>query len=272
MNNNPIFPVIIKPTHVYSTSVGVTKVSSLPDLKMQFRKIELLNKLSLIAKKSSVIVENYIEGTEYAVDLLWTNRKRIITFVHQNKSGTGPDFLDHLYFIDPVDNQRVQNMLENAEEKVDLATAVIFGFTHTEYRIHNGVPYVIESSNRPAGAGMLFSTIERSTGYNMINIFYDYVLDDSKILENNLKVKYNVNSINFWMPPPFKKQGLFESFNGLEKIQKLPYIYSAEVYLSKGDYFYSDNSQVMYPLVIKGEIYINKNLDNIVTEIEEKLI
>lgn len=267
-NKTPKFPLIIKPTHGYS-SVGVKKISSLSDLEFQFRRIEFLNKLSLSDSKGSIIVEEYIDGNEYAVDSLWTRGKRIATFVHRNQSGNGPNFWDHLYFIDPLYSQKVQSILEDAEEKVATATGVMFGFTHTEYRIHNDVPYVIETSNRPAGTGMLFSTIEKSSGYNMINLFYKYVLNDSKGYP--LKVKYNPDKINFWVSPHFKVQGRFKSFSGLDEINKLPYIYSVEVYIKNGEYYYSDNSQTTYPLVIKGEIGSNQMLKCIIKEIEEKV-
>src|SRR5690606_28550941 len=94
------------------------------------------------------IIEEYIDGKEYSVDIIWNNSVAVDTIICSRIQNDLVHCPDYLYFIDPkIDKDLELLLIENAIN-IGKAYNIIHGSTHTEFKVKNNIAYVIDNAVR----------------------------------------------------------------------------------------------------------------------------
>jgi argininosuccinate lyase len=195
------FPVIIKPSKG-SGSIGV---------RLCANKKETFKYASILMEEKnretrSILIQEYIEGDEYSVETLSFNSQVNIIGITKKYLSEPPFFLEtgHDFPINlpEVLNKSIEELILNSFKVLGF----LFGPAHTEIRIKNNIPYVIEINPRLAG-GMIPEIIKQALGIDLI--------DETINLVTNQKINLNRTtndfaSIRFIIP---KTSGFIKSIN-----------------------------------------------------------
>lgn len=189
-NNNVQFPVIVKPAKG-SGSIGV---------KLCVNHNEYLDHIAYQLNEcceKAVLVQEYIMGEEYSVESLGIHHRIEIIGITQKHLGELPYFLetghDFPAKLSASLTQKIHQLVTHALEK----TGLIFGPSHSELRVKNGEPYMIEINPRLAG-GMIPQIIKEATNIDLIDITIDLIVG-----KNNTKIPEKLKqyaSIRFIIP------------------------------------------------------------------------
>lgn len=193
------FPVVIKPAKG-SGSVGV---------RLCYNQEELFKYAGLLLEDkqlitSSILIQEYIEGDEYSVETLSFNNQVNIIGITKKHLSSPPFFLetghDFPANISKLVNKNIEELILNSFNKLGF----LFGPAHTEIRVKNNIPYIIEINPRLAG-GMIPKIIEQAIGIDLIDATIDLVTG-KKVNIN--KSKSDFTSIRFLIP---KTNGFIKS-------------------------------------------------------------
>lgn len=204
------FPCVVKPLSGFG-SIGVKKVESIDELNETIKIHSLIDKISLknFNPKHKVLVEEYIYGIEYAVDIIWQNRKPLVSVITCKGAMNGPYFYDREYIlVSPA--EKIFKKLEWAAIEVNRCLGIINGATHTELRYDENQIYCIESTCRPGAGGEFYKLAELATGYSYFTLLY-HTLTASKeysLTDFNEQIEYDTDNIYFWYNLPFKNKGI----------------------------------------------------------------
>lgn len=143
-------PVIMKPLDSNS-SRGVFVVDSKGDIQKYFQKT-----LSFSRAKKAVLVERYIEGTEFTVDGIKTPKRHYTLAISEKRHFShNPNIACQLYFTGKSERYDYPMLAVQNDRFVD-RSPLQFGLTHAEYKYENGKFYLIEIAAR--GGGNLISS------------------------------------------------------------------------------------------------------------------
>ncbi|MBE2280960.1 MAG: ATP-grasp domain-containing protein [Ignavibacteriaceae bacterium] len=259
------YPVIIKPSLGYA-SCGVRKVNDKEELLKQMNKILLFNSTVIAREKLNDIgflVEQYIDGDEYSIDTIWLDGKPLCDGIMSKGNAKGPYFPDLLYFVDPnIESEDMQTIVNTSHNAV-LAMGMNIGASHTELRIMDGNPYIIETTCRPGAGGMFFYLFEKSMGLEFYRIYYlTYLYQDANVLLDliNKPVKYS-DKYYFLYNIPYPIKGIIKEINGVDELKKQKDVLQAMCFKDKGSVIYESDMNAEYLCWILGEadISIGKN-------------
>ncbi len=192
-------PVIVKPAKG-SGSIGVLFCSTKDEVYKQAKFLFEENN----RESNAVLIQEYIEGDEYSVETIsFDNQLKIIGITKKYLSKhpyfleTGHDF--PVYFSKDI-TDKIEALIKSSFESVGF----LFGPAHTEIRIKNDIPYIIEINPRLAG-GMIPEMVKKAIGLDLIEATLD-LLTQKKV---NLSEKYKqYASIRFIIP---KTSGFIKS-------------------------------------------------------------
>jgi D-alanine-D-alanine ligase-like ATP-grasp enzyme len=261
------FPVIIKPTLGYA-SCGVKKVNSFAELKEQIKKIVILNS-TVIAREHlqgiGVLVEEYIAGEEYSVDTLWFDGEPICSGILSRGNQEGPYFPDRLYFADPQLDKAVESALLTASYEAVKAIGIAYGATHTEIRVKDGKPYVIESTSRPGAGGAFYYIFEKAYGIDF-ELIYHYITtcktrEEFDVCMKKLEKKEKSPDYYFFYNIPYEKEGIIDSIEGFDELCKQEGVIKAVCFKRPGSILYMEDMNTDYFLWILGTKASSDNTD-----------
>lgn len=158
------FPYIVKPVDS-SASRGVKKVLSTKQL-MEAIKVACEN-----SHTRKAIIEEFIEGDkEYSVEALTQNGiTHIIQITEKLTRGEKMGFFVEDTHIEPARiNSEYKDIIQQEVLKAIKAIGVDNCPTHTEIKIYNGKPYIIEIACRLGGDYITSDLVPLSTGVNMM--------------------------------------------------------------------------------------------------------
>lgn len=205
------FPVIIKPVQG-TGSMGVKLCHNLQELIAHIdSQLKELNESS--PDTDVLLIQEYIEGEEFSVETFTANAEVNIIGITQKHLSNPPYFVetghDFPAVLPHLIEERICSFIKMSLEKINL----LFGPAHTEVRIKNGMPYLIEINPRLAG-GMIPLLINFSTGIDLIAMTIKLVTGQQ--LSFAEPFTYRFASIRFIIPAV---NGLLESvqINHLDK-------------------------------------------------------
>lgn len=245
------YPVILKPS-MGMCSLGVMKANSEEELKIQLNKIALLN-LNFKSKdnaEAGVLIENYIEGDEYAVDTVWFNSKPVISGILSRNNSDGPYFPDSLYYCDPyLDNDLSREILKASYSAVH-ATGVRYGSTHTEMRIKGGKIYLIETAARPGAGGFFYEyVLKNAYGIDFLRAaYYSYTFNNkiqSFMSREKKEIDFHNNCI-FFYNYHYDGSGIINNIEGIEKVKSRSEVQTLYQLKKTGDLLYNENMNAGY--------------------------
>jgi ATP-grasp domain len=276
------FPVIVKPIGGFA-SCGVKKVTDKTELLSHFKKITLLN-ISWLSKTNNnntgILIEEYIEGDEYAIDTIWFKGKPVLEGIFSKGNDIGPYFPDKLYCVEPDLSKNVREVLLKESRKIVNGIEDFSGASHTEVRIKNGIPYVIETTLRPGAGGYLYEVLSKAHGVNFLDVYYfSMTCDDENEFQNKIIPHINKAYTNMesfcWYNMTLEQHGIIKEVNNIEAIMSRKEVVSCELLQSSGDIIYPQdlNSSYFFWIIFKLDGNVNYLKEgNSLVEIYDSLI
>ena len=206
-----VFPVILKPRD-NSGSRGVILCDNIDSLKTAFE--ETIR----YTKKSSVLVEEFIEGKEYSIESLhWNGNTENIQYTE--KRTTPFPYNVELGHIQPAD---ISSIDKEKIRKIIEQLAIVLKFdncaSHTELKINNKGIFVIETSPRLGGDYITSMLVPLSTGVNMEDLLINISLGN-KICVCDCKHQFDkFSGVTFIA---LLKQGKITHINAIEMNSKI---------------------------------------------------
>lgn len=150
------FPCVVKPT-VLSGSRGVMRANDARELIAAFDRLRRILSLPDVRvqqdeKTSAIQVEDYVEGTEYAVEgVLEHGRARILAVFDKPDPLEGPFFEETLYVTPSRAAESEQAAVAGEVARAAEALGLRHGPIHAECRVNARGIYVLEVAARPIG-------------------------------------------------------------------------------------------------------------------------
>lgn len=164
-NDDPIFPVIVKPAS-YGGKHGISVAHNHDEYEkaLDFAKNAIGNRNS-----DGIIVEQFLEGgQEYSVESLSFHGKHHIIQVTQKDSSGAPHCVELGHHQPAAISAEMRCSVEKA--LIDMLNCVGLenGPAHTEIKIINNEIYLIEINARPGGDRITYPLTELSSGYKYL--------------------------------------------------------------------------------------------------------
>lgn len=174
------FPLIVKPRD-NSGSRGVKLCRDIDELK------ENISEARLFSKMDSVLVEEYIEGSEYSIESLHQKGKSSVIQFTEKKTTQGPYNVE-LGHKEPANlTEEVMNSITVLIGKIADSLSFDNCASHTELKINEKGIHIIETSPRLGGDFITSHLVPLSTGINiedqLINIALGKPIDLKPVTE-----------------------------------------------------------------------------------------
>ncbi len=215
---------IIKPSR-NSGSRGIAKIS------LDISKNEFVNLYNIALKESrdkSVLIEQFIEGPEFSIEIIvWDGKVNVLTVTDKKTTGAP-------HFVEIGHNQP---SCYSTQEVETLKAAAIAGVKalgvnncacHAEAKLQGGKAYLMEIGARMGGDFISTILTQLSTGVDMIAAAVNCALGIKPVLEPTSK-QHGV-CIRYFCPNP----GKLVSISNID-ILETPNVYAKEIYVKEGD-------------------------------------
>ena len=248
---------ILKPSR-NSGSRGIAKISK--DIReKQFA--ELFERAKAESRDKSVMLEQFIEGPEFSVEIIvWQGDVHVLT-VTDKKTTEAP------YFVELGHNQP---STFPAETVAAIKEAAIRGVqalglnncaAHAELKVMDGKPYLMEIGARLGGDFISTELTHLSTGIDMVAAAINVALGIPPCLEPTGPT-HGV-CIRYFTPQP----GRLISFSGFEPFNN-PHIYQMEIYHKPGDII----PEVRSSLDRSGHVIVTHDTVQQAIELADKIV
>lgn len=236
-----IFPCVLKLTESMN-SQGIFKIESIEQLndaiwhvKKLLQQDEIIgvdinrNRFAYGESEVKVIVQEYCEGKEFAIDLIYAEGRLYIAGVFEKLNQHGPYFPEHASIsptsLSEIEFDSVKTLAINAISSL----GDFPGTAHVEVRFSNGQPKLLEVGLRPGG-GYTVNAIEYLTTHNM----YQQLLN----LYLNMPVEtcYDTNKSVLYGGVVYSSSGDLTSVSGVEILKSESSIKEYIILNSVGDY------------------------------------
>lgn len=256
--------MIMKPLDANS-SRGVYSINHEEDVRLYFE-----DSISFSKKEKSILLEEYIEGTEFTVDGIKTANGHISLAISEKRHYRyNENIACSLYFSCTSEVYDYGRLREINNRFVELS-GLPFGLTHAEYKYRDGKYYLMEIGAR--GGGNLISAyiVPFVSGVDV----YDYLIDKTlgKRCKENIVVSEKAMKrcavLNFF--DTNGKEGIVKEIQGEDYLRECRNIVDYAVYCKKGDDILNanDDSKRIGYYIAYGENA--EELNHIIHEVETR--
>lgn len=197
------FPFIMKPTDSQGQR-GVFIVNNMEEFRNNFK---ISKKFS---RKSSVILEKYIDGPEVSVNGYLKDGELLLSIVSDRE--TWEDYVglikEHILPSKEVNEEledKIHDLIQRAAHKLN----IINGPIYAQIKLSNNEPYIIEVTPRLDGCHM-WKLIQKASNINLIKLLIQH-LDNNNISElANLNPSLEPCKLSFFCTAPNKNFDLSE--------------------------------------------------------------
>ena len=217
--------MILKPSR-NSGSRGIAKISK--DLsKTEFA--ELFERSKAESRDKSVMLEQFVKGPEFSVEIIVWKKVPYILTVTDKKTTEAP------YFVELGHNQPSCFSKADVEEIKQAAYTGVLTLgldccaAHAEIKLQDGKAYIMEIGARLGGDFISTELTHLSTGIDMVAAAVNVALGIKPQLEAT-EEKHGV-CIRYFTPSP----GKLVSISGIDCLKRDSSIYDYEIYCSEGD-------------------------------------
>lgn len=248
---------ILKPSR-NSGSRGIAKVSRDMD------KADFINAYNIALNESrdkSVLLEQFIEGPEFSIEIIvWNGKVNVLTVTDKKTTGAP-------HFVELGHNQP---SCYSAEEVEILKAAAVSGVKalgvnncacHAEAKLMDGKAYLMEIGARLGGDFISTELTHLSTGIDMVAAAINVALGIEPDL--NPKEEPKGACIRYFCPKP----GRLISVSNIEVLDN-PHVYKKEIYVHEGDII----PEVTSSLSRSGHVIVIEKTPQKAIELAERLI
>lgn len=183
--------------------------------------------------KSSVIIERYIEGTEFTVDgIVAGNRHYSLAVSEKKHYAYNSSIASELFFSYENSNYDYEKLKNQNNLLVEL-TGLPFGLTHAEYKYENGEFYLVEIAARGGGTRISSHIVPLLTGIDNYKILIEDVLGHPHKEEFQAPLPYKRCAVLKFLDA--KEEKRVSEIRGEEKIRKNPRVVELHLEFQVGD-------------------------------------
>lgn len=215
---------ILKPSR-NSGSRGIAKTSGSID-EAEFA--ILFERAKEESRDKSVMLEQFIEGPEFSVEIIVWDKKVNVLQVTDKKTTEAPYFVELGHNQPSLFPEQIVEAVKRAAIIGVRALEVNNCACHAEIKVQDGKAYIMEIGARLGGDFISTELTHLSTGIDMVAAAINVALG----IEPNLQPveeKHGV-AIRYFTPAP----GVVKSIEGEELLNR-PDVYDAEIYVKPGD-------------------------------------
>lgn len=248
---------ILKPSR-NSGSRGIAKVVR------DMNKADFVNAYNIALNESrdkSVLIEQFIEGPEFSIEIIvWNGRVNVLTVTDKKTTGA-PHFVELGHNQPSCYSKEDVDTLEAAAIAGVKALGVNNCACHAEAKLMNGKAYLMEIGARLGGDFISTELTHLSTGIDMVAAAIDVALG----IEPDLSVKEEPKGacIRYFCPKP----GRLISVSNIEVLDN-PHVYKKEIYVHEGDII----PEVTSSLSRSGHVIVIEKTPQKAIELAERLI
>lgn len=248
---------ILKPSR-NSGSRGIAKVVR------DMNKADFINAYNIALNESrdkSVLIEQFIEGPEFSIEIIvWNGKVNVLTVTDKKTTGAP-------HFVELGHNQPSCYSKEDVETLKAAAVAGVKALgvnncaCHAEAKLMNGKAYLMEIGARLGGDFISTELTHLSTGIDMVAAAINVALG----IEPDLSVKEEPKGacIRYFCPKP----GILISVSNTEVLDD-PHVYKKEIYVHEGDVI----PEVTSSLSRSGHVIVIEKTPQKAIELAERLI
>lgn len=248
---------ILKPSR-NSGSRGIAKVTHDID-KSVFKK--LYRTALKESRDKSVLIEQFIEGPEFSVEIIvWKGKINVLTVTDKKTTGA-PHFVELGHNQPSCFPEETVALIKDAAIRGAKALGVDNCACHAEVKVKDGNAYLMEVGARLGGDFISTVLTRLSTGIDMVAAAINCALN----IEPDLTPKTNPQAvcIRYFCPQPGKLQGI-SNLNFLNH----PQVYEAEIYREEGDVI----PEVTSSICRSGHVIVTAETPKEAITLAEKLI
>lgn len=248
---------ILKPSR-NSGSRGIAKISSKID-EAEFAK--LFERAKEESRDKTVMLEQFIEGPEFSVEIIvWNNQVNVLQ-VTDKKTTEAPYFVELGHNQPSLFPKHIVEAVKHAAVMGVKALEVNNCACHAEIKVQDGKAYIMEIGARLGGDFISTELTHLSTGVDMVGAAVDVALGIEPNL-NLVAIPKGV-AIRYFTPQP----GRVVAIENIELLNR-PDVYNAEIYVKPGDYV----KEVKSSLDRSGHVIVAAATAKSAIEIAEGLI
>ena len=248
---------ILKPSR-NSGSRGITKIEEGID-GAEFRK--LFETAKSESRDKQVMLEQFIEGPEFSIEIIVWNGKVNVMTVTDKKTTEAP------HFVELGHNQPSCYPSETVEKIKSAAVAGVKALgvnncaCHAEVKVQKGEPYIMEIGARMGGDFISTILTPLSTGVDMIAAAVNCALGIEPCLQPT--AKQQGVCIRYFCPKP----GVLKSISNTEVLND-PRVYEWEIYHKAGEMI----PEVTSSLCRSGHVIMTENTPQKAIELADRMI
>lgn len=248
---------ILKPSR-NSGSRGIAKVVKGIGKEEFFK---LYNVALKESRDKSVLIEHFIEGPEFSIEIIvWNHEVNVLT-VTDKKTTEAPHFVELGHNQPSCFSEETVQIIKEAAIAGVKALEVNNCACHAEVKVQNGRAYLMEIGARLGGDFISTELTHLSTGIDMVAAAVDCALGIEPCLES--KVEKHGACIRYFTPKP----GKLLSISNLEILDD-PRVYKKKIYHEVGDMI----TEVHSSLDRSGHVIVTEETPQKAIELAERLI
>ncbi len=248
---------ILKPSR-NSGSRGIAKIDKSISKELF---TELFERSKTESRDKTVMLEQFIEGPEFSVEIIvWNNEINVLT-VTDKKTTEAPYFVELGHSQPSVFPVDIVAEIESAAIAGVKALEVTNCACHAEIKVQDGKAYIMEIGARLGGDFISTELTTLSTGIDMVAAAINCALGIEPSLEP-IKTKQAV-CIRYFCPKP----GKLVKISNLEILNN-PHVYQWEIYHKEGDII----SEVTSSLCRTGHVIVTEETPLKAIDMAEELI
>lgn len=221
---------IVKPSR-NSGSRGVSCINTKDNTEL----LSLYNNAINNSRDKSVVVEKFIDGPEFSVEIIiWNNKINIIAITDKLTTGE-PHFIELGHSQPSLFSRKDQQLIIDAAIKGCKSLRLNNCVAHAEVKLQNNLPYIMEIGARLGGDFISTELVHLSTGIDMVRAAIDIALGISP----DLSPKHNAQgaAIRYFTP----SEGIINNID-ISKCIKGKDIYDFNIYVKNGQHVNAINS------------------------------
>lgn len=222
-------PVVIKPLDS-NASHGVLTIYNSNEMRSYFNEA-----LSFSRVDHKVLVERYINGTEFTVDGIKTPNAHYTLAISEKKHFIhNPNIANELYFTHN-NNRYDYDKLKRINDAFVMESGLMFGFTHAEYKYEDGEFYLIEIAARGGGNKVSSVISQYMSGQDKYEYLINCALGEVTNQDFSIQPEYKgrASVLKFFETP--RSGGQVKEIEGLNLLKKLKTIKEFRFNFSIGD-------------------------------------
>lgn len=248
---------ILKPSR-NSGSRGIAKIQK-GISEVEF--VELFNRSKVESRDKSVMLEQFVEGPEFSVEIIaWNGEINVLT-VTDKKTTEAPYFVELGHNQPSCFPEETVEVIKAAAVAGVKALGVMNCACHAEVKVQDGKAYIMEIGARLGGDFISTELTHLSTGVDMVAAAINCALGIEPCLESTEK-RHGV-CIRYFCPRP----GKLVSISNTE-ILNVPQVYLWEIYHKEGDMI----PEVTSSLCRSGHVIVIEETPQKAIELAERLI